>query len=356
MNNIAILGYGTVGKGVRELVEKNPRFKLVAIFDRPEKKEELGSLLIARPEDILDNLAIDTVVECLGGDSLAHEIIVKALSRHKNVISSNKETISKHLKEYLELANDNHVSLQFEAAVGGGIPLLYPLSMETQFDEICEIKGILNGTSNFILTKMQDEKMKKEKAIELAIEKGFAEKDPSADLEGLDMVRKACILGDILTGKEIHNDDIPTFGIANIDESILNEIAKRKLTLKLLSTIEYRNGSLSIVIMPSALNHSNLLCQIKDENNTVLINGKYQEPLLFVGKGAGRNPTASAILQDLIRVSENITYHYPKLGDYLPLVNSFSGHYLAFEDKTVIELIDPSIEVLRRYPFVCHIE
>jgi homoserine dehydrogenase len=353
MNNIALFGCGTVGKGVKDLVAQNPRFNLKAVFDKPEKKKELGTLLVTNPDDILHNGSIDTVIECLGGDALAHDIIMKALTNGKNVISSNKETISRHLKEYLILANQNHVSIQFEAAVGGGIPLLYPLSIQSQFDEIREIQGILNGTTNFILSKMQDEKMGKDEAIQEAIKKGFAEKDPTADLQGLDMVRKSCILADILTKKEIHNEDIPTFGIIHIDEFVLEQIAKRKRILKFVSTIDYEQGKLSIAVMPIALKKNNPLSTIKEENNGILVLGTYQEPLLFVGKGAGRNPTASAILQDLIRVSEHIAYPYPLLGDYHPLVNEFKGHYLGFIDHKMVEFDNPSIEVLRRYPFVC---
>jgi homoserine dehydrogenase len=356
MNNIGLFGYGTVGQGVSDLLRKNPQFNLVAVFDRPEKSQELGNLLVTGPEEINHNDSIDTIVECLGGDSLAYEVITQALYHHKNVISSNKETISKHLKEYLELANKNHVSLQFEAAVGGGIPLLYPLAIQTQFDKITKIQGILNGTTNFILTKMQDEKMGKEEAIQKAIEKGFAEKDPSADLEGLDMVRKACILGDILTKREVHNEDILTFGIGQINDFVLQEVASRDRTLKFIANIEYTNGKLSIIVMPMAIKKNNPLSLVKDENNGILIQGKSQEPLLFVGKGAGRNPTGSAILQDLIRVNNNIAYPYPNLGEYQPVINEFTGTYLCFKENKVEEFVNPSIEVLRRYPFVCHEE
>ncbi|MFA7111498.1 MAG: homoserine dehydrogenase [Bacilli bacterium] len=357
MNNVAIFGYGTVGKGVKDLISLNPQFNLVSIFDMPSKKDELGSLLVTKIDEIINNNKIDTVIECLGGDTLAHEVIIKSLSNHKNVITSNKETISLHLKEYLDLANKNNVSIQFEASVGGGIPIIYPLSIQSDFDSINEIIGILNGTTNFILTKMQKEHMPINNAILLAQKLGFAEKDPTSDLEGLDMVRKANILASIVTKKEINNDDIPHFGISKLNDNILKQINDKNLILKMLTRIEFKKDHISILIIPTCLRGDNLLSKIDYETNAISVFGKYQDPLMFVGKGAGKYPTASAILQDLIRVSKNKEYKYCNLKEKVVVKNEFTGTYLCFDDKDKLhELTNPDKKDLSKYKFVCLVD
>lgn len=356
MNNIAIFGYGTVGKGVYELTKNNPLFKVAAIFDKPEKKEELHNLLVTDIDSIILDKSIDTVVECLGGDSLPHEVIIKALKNKKNVVSSNKETISKHLSEYLRLANDNKVSIQFEASVGGGIPLIYPLTIQSDFDEIFEVKGILNGTSNFILTKMSDEKMDKNEAIKLAQEKGFAEKDPTADLEGIDMVRKGCILASLITKKEIHNEDILHFGISNLNASMIAEVAYRGKVLKLITDIKVSDKGTSVIVLPVAIDKNSPLAQVKNEYNGVLILGKYQEPLTFIGKGAGKNPTASAIVSDLVRINKKIAYPYPDLKPYYPLTSDLKGKYLLFSKESLKEVNDPTEQELKAAMFIARVE
>jgi homoserine dehydrogenase len=356
MNNIAILGYGTVGKGVKELLDRNPLFHLAAIFDRIEKKKEVGALLVTDLNEVINDPTIDTVVECMGGDTISYLAIKESLKHHKNVVSSNKETISMHLKEYLELANANKVSLQFEASVGGGIPLLYPLTIQAQFDDITEIKGILNGTSNFILTKMQDEKMKKEEAIKLAQQKGFAEKDPTADLEGLDMVRKGSIIASLITQREIHNNDIPHFGISNVNADIIDKVASMNRIIKMVTDIKIDDEHLSVTIMPIAIKKDTFLAQVKYEYNGVLVEGKYQDPLTFIGKGAGKNPTASAILQDLIRINKKITYPYPNLLEYYSITPDLEGSYLVSKDYQIREVKNPSLDYLYSCDFVCRIE
>ncbi|MFA6624590.1 MAG: homoserine dehydrogenase [Bacilli bacterium] len=356
MNNIALFGYGTVGKGVRELIDRNPLFHLISVFDRKEKEKELGSLLITSIDEIINDKEVDTVVECLGGDSLSYEVIKKALKNGKNVVTSNKETVSIHLKEYLSLAEEYRVSFEFEASVGGGIPLIYPLSIQKDFDEIYEIKGILNGTSNFILSKMQDEGMNKEDAILLAQKKGFAEKDPTADLEGLDMVRKGNILASIVSKKEIDNIDIPHFGISNINQQIIKEILRLGKTIKLVTDIKFQNDGLSIVICPFAISPENPLSTIKNEYNGVMIDGEYQEPLTFIGKGAGKNPTASAILQDLIRIEKKIPYPYQKITEKIKVKPDLKGTYLLFKADTLKAVNNPTFKQLKDADFICKME
>lgn len=353
MIKLALFGYGTVGEGVYRLLQKRADIEVVKVFDREEKRKELGSLLETDPEKILSDPSIDTIVECLGGDTLPHQIISSALMNGKNVVSSNKETISKHLKEYSSLAKEHSVSLQFEAAVGGGIPLLYPLLIERSFDEIRGIRAILNGTTNYVLTRME-EGMSFQEAIALAQEKGFAEKDPTADLEGLDMVRKASIIASLVTGKEIRNEEIPHFGLSHLTKEVLEKIEKRDRVLKFVSEINFeRENSLSISVLPVALKKDDPLASVTEEINGAYVDCLNNGPLFFTGKGAGKYPTASAILQDLIRLEKGIAYPLPEITETASVKDGSQGTFLAYtEEGEEGELVDPNEEELHQYPFI----
>lgn len=357
MNRVALFGYGTVGRGVKELLKKVPGVSLAAVFDKPEKKDELQGLLVTDKDQIINDKSIDTVIECMGGDELPYQVISSSLVHHKNVISSNKETISKHLKEYIGLANKNGVSIQFEASVGGGMPLIYPLSVQSQFDEISLIRGILNGTSDFILSKMQDEQMDFKEAVELAIEKGFAEKDPSADLLGLDMVRKGSILSSLVSRREIHNEDILNFGIQNISKGILTYFKKQNRVIKLITEISFAPYELHAMVLPAAVSATDPLAGVKNENNGVSVIGKYNDPLFLSGKGAGMYPTASAIIQDLIRVIHNSAFIYEPLGSYLKAEPDLKGQFIGFnEDNKPVRMENPDISLLKSYKFIAKME
>ncbi len=358
MNNIAIFGFGIVGKGVYDLLkEHEDKFRVVKVFDIPAKKDILGDLLETDMDKIMESEDIDTIVECLGGDTLPHEVITKALKHHKNVVSSNKETLSRHMKEYLDLANESGSILAYEASVGGGIPLIYPLSIQSRFDEIYEIQGILNATCNFILTKMSLDNMELEDAILLAQQNGFAERDPSADLMGLDMIRKGNVIAMTITNKELSNDEIPHFGIEHISKKILDFIKSKKRTLRFVVKIKLTGDNISLVVVPLAITNKNPLIHVKYENNGAIILDKHNGPLTFLGKGAGRYPTASAILQDLIRIHNHIAFPYPKLKCFSHINPDLSGNYYVFnKDEFVAELKNPSQDELLKYDFVCRVD
>ncbi|GEM_PF-1131661 len=358
MNNIAIFGYGIVGKGVKDIIDENyDEFCVKKVFDLPSKRDVLGNLLETDMDKIFADAEIDTIVECMGGDELPHEIITKALKAKKNVVSSNKETLSRHMKEYLDLANDNHVKLAFEASVGGGIPLIYPITIQNEYDEIYTINGILNATCNFVLSKMQKEDMSLEDAILLAQKNGFAEKDPSADLKGLDMVRKGNVIATIVCGKELMNDEIPHFGIENVSKNIINYIKSLGRELRFVVNITFLAKKISLVVLPIAITCKNPLIHVEYDNNGVLIEDKHNGPITLLGKGAGRYPTASAIMQDLVRIQKGLAFNYEKVGPYQKIVPNLTGSFLCFkEDKFITELVSPTQDELLKYDFVCRIE
>lgn len=357
MINIGLLGYGTVGHGVKELLvsPQNQRsFQLKKVFDRKEKAEEIGEIFAPSLEDVVKDKDIDTVVECMGGDTLPYQAITSALKAGKNVVSSNKETISKHLKEYLLLAEQNHATIQFEASCGGGIPLINPLWCLSQFDQINSLKGILNGTSNFILTEMEEKNLSFKEAISLAQQKGFAEKDPSDDINGNDLARKGAILASLAFQVEIKAMDFPRFGIENLTPEIINQLKKSGRRVKLILLVEKQAEGILSQVLPVAFELSTPLAAVREETNAVLINCEKNGPLLLEGKGAGKDPTAAAILQDLTRISHRCV---PSICSSLAipkLVKQFKGLFFGFRpDGKMEKLTNPKEEELRSFSFIC---
>lgn len=357
MLNIALFGYGTVGRGVYDMVSVQKDMRIVRVFDRPSKKEELGELLETDAEKILSDPSVSAVVECLGGDGLAYPLISSALKKGKHVVTSNKETVSRHLEEYLRLAKENRVSIQFEASVGGGIPLIYLLSIQKDFDEISSLEGILNGTDNFILSQMQDGHKTFQEALEEAQRRGFAEKDPSSDLEGIDLVRKTSILTSLVSKKTVRNQDIPHFGIERIDAGILQKINAMGRVVKETARIGREGGAYRVLVVPCAYKKESPLSSVKDETNALLIRDRFNGDLEYVGKGAGRYPTASAILSDLVRVEKGCAYPYEELDGELSLLEGFKGTYLLFDEEGEMKkAVSPGYEELKEARFVCLLE
>lgn len=355
MNRIAICGFGTVGEGVKSIIDSLPEerdVKVVKVLDLPIKKNILGDLLVTDYSLIVKDPSIDTVIECLGGDALPRKIILESLLAGKNVISSNKETLSKHYREYIEAAHKGHGTLQFEASVGGGIPLLYPLYTVSCFDRISSIRGILNGTTNFIITRMQDDGDSFANALAEAQRRGFAEKDPTADLEGLDMVRKSAIIAMLCYGHEVNPDSIPHFGITGLNDDILEQVMKKGKTIRFVADISYGKAGLSIIVIPELFGKGEPLSAVSYETNAVEAVCDKNGPLSFIGKGAGRFPTASAIIQDLGRVVDKTARLLPIPKEPLVMTPQIKGVVYAFNSGAMDKLIDPTVEELKRYQFV----
>lgn len=355
MIKIGLCGYGTVGHGVKELIDSlSPKeAKLVKVFDLPEKQTELGSLLVTDWKEITEDEEISTVIECMGGDKLPYQIIMASLKSGKNVISSNKETISLHLREYLQTAKLNHCTIQFEASCGGGIPLIYPLYNISLFDRINSIYGILNGTSNFILTKMQQEKMSFATALTKAQDDGFAEKDPSADLNGLDIARKSNILASLVYKKEISTDQIARFGIEKISSDILDFLQERGFIVKLVADISRNDETINISVLPVLFKRDNPIAQVQYETNGILASCQHNGPIFFSGKGAGKQPTASAIIQDLERVLSSTAPHFDPGLTKVDINPDLTGRFYCFlAEGTPQILLNPSLAQLKQFRFI----
>jgi len=297
--NIAILGFGTVGTGVYDIIKNsNTPFEIVKVFDlRKELKDKLNNIYTDNIEDIINDINIDTVVECLGGLDFPYSITKRLLESKKNVVTSNKEVVSAHFSELLKIARNNNVLYLFEASCGGGIPNLYEIARLSRYDSIKSIRGILNGTTNYILSKMNNENISFSDALKEAQDLGFAEKDPTNDIMGYDILRKALILYYLSYNKEFDKDKIELIPLTE------DNISKNK-TIKYIATIDEFN----ISIKPTEVLNNDIFKNLDGAFNAVEVNTKFNDTLVFIGKGAGKYPTASSIIKDLFDVYNKNNY------------------------------------------------
>ena len=309
---IAIMGFGTIGSGVAELLLKNQK-SIVAksghntldikyILDiRDFSNHELGKYFTTDFNDILNDASVGIVVECMGGTTPAYEYVSYCLKAGKSVVSSNKELVAAKGYELLELAKENNVNFLFEASVGGGIPIIRPISQCLAANEIGEIAGILNGTTNFILTKMIEDGMAFEDALKLAQDNGYAERDPSADILGHDAARKICILASLCFGKHVYPDAVETEGITNITSEDVAYAKNWGGVIKLIGRAKLNDsGKISATVGPCLIQNHSQLASVDDVFNAILVRGDAIGDVVFYGKGAGKLPTASAVVADVI--------------------------------------------------------
>lgn len=308
---LGLFGYGTIGRGVYALVNNLAEkydLDLVKVFDLPNKKELLGDKLVCDINDIINDDEIKICVEVLGGHDLPYDVITGCLKKGKSVITANKEVVSMHLEEFINLAHENNCSFLFEASVGGGIPIIRPLIDNVKINDVNNIFGIVNGTTNYILTKMSDEGLSFEEALALAKKNGFAEANPTADLEGLDMVRKINILSSIAYKGNISNDDIYHYGITGVNKDILDDIKSRGYVLKFVASSYKEGNDVTIRVEPTMVPQGHPLSSVKNEFNAIIFTGSTNDTLEFYGKGAGSIPTATAIVSDVVAILENRSY------------------------------------------------
>lgn len=301
--NIAILGYGTIGKGVYKIVGKNPLIKVVKILERKERIDEsMKDLFTSNIDEIINDKSIDLVVEVLGGYDFAKKAIIDCLEHHKHVVTANKEVISKDIDILIDIARINHVTILYEASVGGGIPIIKNLKELTYVSKITKITGILNGTTNFILTRMF-EGMDYDEALKLAQEKGFAESDPTADVEGYDMMRKIAILSDLAFKTYVDINKIKHQGITKITkEDIKKAKANNEIIKYVCEAYLTEDNKLDISVMPEAYPNNHFFSNVNDEYNAIILETYPNDTLMFIGKGAGSLPTASAIVSDIMDI------------------------------------------------------
>lgn len=310
MANIALLGHGVVGSGVAEVLLKNKQsleaklgeeIHLAHILDLREFDVPYKQRFTKDFDVILNDKSVDIVVEVMGGLNPAYDFVKASLLSGKSVVSSNKELVASKGAELLRLARENNVNFLFEASVGGGIPIIRPMHQCLAANEIKEVAGILNGTTNFILTKMIREQTSFADALSLAQSLGYAERDPSADVDGHDACRKICILASLAYGKHVYPAQVQTEGITAVTLADVAYAESAGCVIKLIGRCKkLENGKLEIMVSPALLPRESQLGGVDDVFNGILVRGDATGDVVFYGKGAGKLPTASAVVADII--------------------------------------------------------
>ena len=311
MVNVAVLGHGVVGSGVVEILRNNAdhiackageEIAVKRILDlRTFPELPYADLFTANFDDIVNDADIRIVVEAMGGLHPAYDFVKACLLAGKSVVTSNKELVAAKGDELLALARQRNLNFLFEASVGGGIPILRPLDQCLAANNIQEVAGILNGTTNFMLTKMFTEGMDFDEALALAQQLGYAERNPAADVEGMDACRKICILASLAFGKHVLPEEVYTEGITTITKDDVRYAAAFGGVIKLIGrAVRAEDDRLYCSVSPMILPKDNLLSDVIDVFNAVMVRGDSVGDVVFVGRGAGKLPTASAVVADVI--------------------------------------------------------
>ncbi len=315
--NVAIMGHGVVGSGVAEiLIHRNSliaeRIKsdinVKYILDLREFNGlSYGDRFTKDFGDILNDQSVKIVAEVMGGVNPAYDFVKKCLEAGKSVVTSNKELVAAKGAELIKIANEKNVNFLFEASVGGGIPVLRPMVQCLAANEITEFSGILNGTTNFILNKMIVDNMGFEDALKLAQEKGYAEKDPTADIEGHDACRKVCILATLAFGRHVYPEQVSTEGITSITLDDVNAADSFGCVIKLIGHSEkLTNGKISAFVRPTVVSRENMLSGVNGVYNAIMVKGDQTGDVMFYGKGAGKEATASAVVADIMDCAKHL--------------------------------------------------
>jgi homoserine dehydrogenase len=313
---VGIMGHGTVGSGVVEVLQKNRESITRKVGDEICVKRILdlkdfsnlpySALFTKDADDILNDGEISIVVEVMGGIEPAYSFTKRALNAGKHVVTSNKELVAQHGSELLKIAREKNVNYLFEASVGGGIPIIRPLKQCLAGNNISEITGILNGTTNFILSEMKNKDKDFDEALRDAQAKGYAERDPSADIEGHDAQRKIAILASIAYGCQIPFNEIHTEGITSITRDDILFGHEMNCAIKLVAAAKKDGGGIRAGVFPVMLNFTNPLADVEDVFNAILVKGDAIGDVMFYGKGAGKLPTASAVVGDVIDTAKHL--------------------------------------------------
>lgn len=313
--HIAVIGYGVVGSGVAEVIRKNSQSiadrageqitvkKILDIRDISDSPDK--DLLTKNPQEVFGDPDIKVVVETIGGAGIAHEYTKKAFAAGKHVVTSNKELVAAHGPELLKMAADNGVSYLFEASVGGGIPIIRPLSQCLAANIINGITGILNGTTNYILTQMKREGRDFNAALKSAQQNGYAEANPSADIEGIDACRKIAILSSIAYNEFVDTAGIHTEGISNISLLDMQYAEAMDSTIKLIAISKKVGDKIFARVSPAIISRNHPLANVEDVFNGIVVKGDAIGEAMFYGRGAGKLPTASAVVADIIDIARH---------------------------------------------------
>lgn len=317
MAKIAVLGYGTVGSGVVEVLETNKNsiekragegIEVKYVLDlRDFPGDPVQEKIVHDVDIIIQDKEIDVVVEVMGGIEPAFTFVKKALEAGKSVCTSNKALVAEHGPELLAMAKERNLNFMFEASVGGGIPIIRPLNQSLTADEITQITGILNGTTNYILTKMSQEGSSYEDVLKEAQDLGYAERNPEADVEGHDACRKIAILTSLVSGQRVDFEDIYTEGITKVTAEDIKYADKLGRVIKLLAMSKKEtDGKYYAMVAPFLINAANPLYSVNGVFNAIFVEGNMLGDSMFYGSGAGKLPTASAVAADVVDACKNL--------------------------------------------------
>ncbi|MDF2484495.1 MAG: hypothetical protein K0R46_663 [Herbinix sp.] len=317
MINIAVLGYGTIGSGVVEVLGINgesikkragDQINIKYVLDLREfPGDPIMDILVHDINIILEDPEVKVVVEVMGGVEPAYSFVKQAMLKGKSVVSSNKELVAKHGAELLDLAKEHDLNFLFEASVGGGIPIIRPLNQSLTADEIVEITGILNGTTNYILSKMSEEGLDFDTALQNAQRKGYAERNPAADVEGHDARRKIAILSSLAFGMQVDFEDIYTEGITKITDTDIRYAKAMGARIKLFaSSIRGSDSHVHAMVAPVLIKADHPLFSVNEVFNGIFVRGNVIGDVMFYGSGAGKLPTASAVVADVVDAAKHI--------------------------------------------------
>ena len=351
MVNVAVLGYGTVGSGVVEVLNTNKEIikqkagdelKVKYVLDLREfEGDPVQEILVHDYDVILKDKDVKIIAEAMGGEEPAYTFTKNALLAGKSVCTSNKELVAKHGAELIEIAKKNNANYFFEASVGGGIPIIRPLIQCLVADEITEISGILNGTTNYILTEMSEKGSAFEDVLKDAQDKGYAERNPEADVEGYDACRKIAILTSLVTGAQVDFEDIHTEGITKITEADFKYAKAMKASIKLLGISRKVDGKFYSMVAPFFVKANNPLYSINGVFNGILVHGNMVDDVMFYGRGAGKRPTASAVVSDVVDAAKNLGKHVPVKWDQ---AKSELGQFGDCKSKFFVRMKDKGLD------------
>ena len=346
MKNVAILGFGTVGSGVYEMLCQNAEkiekalgfpIKVKYILDIRDFSDRDDAHIFTKDFNvILEDSEIDIIAEVIGGVHPAYDFTKAALLAGKSVVTSNKELVAKKGCELLKIAKENNINYLFEASVGGGIPLINPVHNCLAANKIEEIGGILNGTTNYILTEMFEKGRTFDEALKNAQELGYAERNPEADVEGIDACRKISILMSLITGKFCDSEKIHTEGITKIDEKDVAYAEKLDSVIKLVAYGKNTEDGIFAAVAPAMIKNENPLSSVRSVFNAAYVKGNAVGKVMFYGRGAGKMPTASAVVADIFDVaksSDNKGYFWEEEGSFIPFEKMKESYFVRIAKK-----------------------
>ena len=337
MVKVAVLGYGTIGSGVVEVLATNKEtvtrnagteVEVKYVLDlRDFPGDPVEHMLVHDYQTIVDDPEVDIIVEVMGGTHPAYEYVKEALLRGKNVCTSNKALVADYGPELVKLAKEKSVNFLFEASVGGGIPIIRPILRSLNVDTFYEITGILNGTTNYILTKMYEEGGSFEDALKEAQKLGYAEADPSADVDGFDAARKIAILSGLMYGKNLNFEDLSIEGIRHITKADMDYAKFLGKKIKLLGITYNIAGEIYTEVAPHMIGPENKLYLVDDVKNGIELKGNLLGDTMFYGAGAGKLPTASAVVSDIIDEAKHLHTNIPILWSDEPVKLAERGRH-----------------------------